>query len=373
MPHDLSQAHTLIAHEWLFGPMGAERTLAEMLRVLPAAEVLVCLKSKAPSEPREVWSRARETAVRLVPGARRHYQWMLPLQAAAFGAADTSRFDLVISSSHAFAKAAHAGAWGIHLCYCHSPPRYLWDLHDTYMAGASPQRKIAMRIGLGLLRSIDRRAARGVTHFLANSQHVAARIHRAYGRVARVVYPPVAPKPLAGIAPRSRDLFLLYLGRLVRYKRVDLMVQAAQRLGIRAVIAGDGPERQGLERMARGSSLVEFRGRVTESEAATLLESCAAFIFCAEEDFGIAPLEANAHGAPVVALGRGAALETLPATAAVLFPEPTVEALEAATRSALSRSWDSTALKANAERFSAAQFRASFRDALESALAGAVW
>jgi len=169
-----------------------------------------------------------------------------------------------------------------------------------------------------------------------------------------------------------RDDFLLYLGRLVPYKRVELLILAGQRLNRRVVIAGDGPDRGRLERFAgRG---VEFLGRVSDAEAARLLDTCAAFVFCAEEDFGIAPLEANAHGAPVVAFRGGGALETMvDGVTAVLFDEPTPEAVALAIGRALTVSWDGDKLLANALRFSPERFRDEFRNVLVAALDGERW
>src|SRR5207249_1541287 len=150
-----------------------------------------------------------------------------------------------------------------------------------------------------------------VDHFLAISQCVADRILRSYGRVAQVIFPPVAAKPQATAPAIAREQFALYVGRLVPYKRVDLAIVAAKELGIRMIVAGDGPERARLEKLA--GPLTDFVGWVSEEEAGRLLSSCTVFLFCGEEDFGIAPLEANAHGAPVVAYGRGGVLETMQA------------------------------------------------------------
>jgi glycosyltransferase involved in cell wall biosynthesis len=194
-------------------------------------------------------------------------------------------------------------------------------------------------------------------------------VRRCYGRESDVVHPPVAAKgacpPPAGAA--RREPFLLHLGRLVPYKRVDLAVLAAERLGVPLVVAGDGPERARLEAMAGPQT--RFVGAVSEAEASRLLSTCAAFVFCAEEDFGITPVEANAHGAPVIGFGRGGLLETMvPGVTAELFPEQTVEALVAAAERALDRAWDGAALAANAARFAPERFREGFAAAVDGAL-----
>lgn len=363
----------LITHDWFVTWAGSERTLEEMLKVLPSADVVVGIRSASAHRYSHVVQQARESWLGSLPGARRHYQWFLPLEALAFLLLDTSSYDLVVSSSHAFAKAVRPGRMGVHVSYCYSPPRYLWDLYDTYSERTTHLRSIALCLGRRPMQMLDRAAARHVTHFVAISDFVARRIERVYGRAARVVYPPVALKSRASQrVVRRRGDFLLYLGRLVPYKRLDLLLEAAKRLDVRTVIAGDGPDRRRLEAMA--GPTVEFVGSVSEEEAADLFENCAAFVFCAVEDFGIAPVEANAHGAPVVAYRGGGVLETMVEGAtAEFFDEPTAESLATALRRALGRSWDGTLLKKNVERFSAQRFRSEFARTVAAVLAGEKW
>lgn len=218
-----------------------------------------------------------------------------------------------------------------------------------------------------MMRWLDRWSATGVHRFICNAQHVADRVRRCYGRSAEVVYPPVAAKAFSE-QNTSRGEFLLSLGRLVPYKRVDLAVKAAERLGVRLVVAGDGPDRARLTAMA--GRHVEFVGAVSEEDGARLLSTCAAFVFCAEEDFGIAPVEANAHGAPVVGFAQGGLLETMqPEITAEFFAAQTVESVSDAIRRSLSRDWDSHALRANAARFSPAAFRAGILRQIQLAIA----
>lgn len=372
-PTLLSGLKVLVAHDWLLTWAGSERVLRHIVQALPGAEVASAVVDRQIAEAHLPRVHVRELWLGKVPGVRHAYQWLLPLEAIAFGAHDTSNYDVVVSSSHALAKMVSPGRLGVHVCYCYSPPRYLWDLHATYMATARWQRRLAMGIGRRTMQAIDRHSASKVTHFLCLSHYVADRIRRVYGRRALVIYPPVAEKGLgAGTASRRRGEFLLCLGRLVPYKRVELVVQAASIHGVRTVIAGDGPERRRLEAMA--GSNVEFLGNVTEEEAGELLDTCAAFLFCAEEDFGIAPLEANAHGAPVVAYRGGAIVETMmEGVTAEFFDTPTAEALTDAVRRALRHSWDSTSLRNNAKRFTGERFRREFALAVERALDGEKW
>lgn len=361
-----STPRVLIVHEWLYTWAGAERVLEQIVALYPDADVLASVVTPAMRETNPIAARATESWLGRIPGARSKHRWFLPLQALAFATADTRRYDLVLSSSHAFAKAVRAAPQAKHLCYCHSPPRYLWDMQSTYMNRMSAVERSALAVMAPVLRAVDRQAARGVDQFIANSQYVARRIARVYGRDARVIHPPVAIKAGAGTAGPRED-FLLSLGRLVPYKRVDLAIRTANQSGMRLVIAGDGPERRSLEALA--GPTCEFVGSVSEAEAARLLSTCSAFVFCAEEDFGIAPLEANAHGAPVVALRRGGVTETIPdGIAGTFYDEETPEAVAAAVRRCLERSWDEKALRANAARFAPERFRQELAAAADELL-----
>lgn len=363
---------TIVAHDWLVTWAGAERCLAEILNVLPSADVVASVVSNDVRQLNELTRRCRETWLGQIPGARQHHRLFLPLELLAFLYLQTKHYDLVISSSHAFAKGIHPGRLGIHISYCYSPPRYVWDLYDTYVSRSSLVGRLALQLARIPLQYADRYTARRVTHFVAISEFVANRIRRCYNRTARVVYPPVTPKSRSPVGARTREQFLLYLGRLVPYKRLDVLLGAADRLGIPLVIAGDGPDRTRLERLAGRTA--QFLGNVDDTTASDLLNRCACFVFAAEEDFGIAPLEANAHGAPVVAFAGGAILETMvPGVTAELFDSPTMESALAAMRRALNRSWDERSLRRNAERFSPERFRSSFIAVLEAAMAGDRW
>lgn len=362
----LEGRRVLLVHDWLINWTGSERCVAELLEVFPNADLVVGVKSRSMAQFNDVGRRARETWLSRLPGARNHHRWFLPLEAAAFATLDTRGYDLIISSSHAFAKMVRPVGDAVHVCYCHSPPRYLWDLKDSYQQAARGLQRIAFSSAAGVLRRVDLASVKRVDHFIANSRYIADRIWRCYGRRSDVVYPPVASKPLPDSCGNRGD-FLLSLSRLVPYKRVDLAIQAAERSGIRLIVAGDGPERPKLEAMA--GSHTEFVGAVSEEKAGQLLSTCAAFMFCAEEDFGIAPVEANAHGAPVVGYGRGGLLETmLPGVTAEFFEEQTVDSVSAAIQRALSHSWDTEALQSNAKRFSSENFRRGIIASIGAAL-----
>lgn len=359
----------LIAHEWLITWGGSERCVEQLLAIFPRADLMVGMLAPEIRDLNDTTRRARETWLGRVPGAREHHRWFIPLQAPAFASVDTSGYDLVISSSHAFSKAVRARPGALHVCYCHSPPRYLWHLSHAYRSGARGWQRLALRVGGPVLRRVDLRSAERVDSFIANSHFIAGHIRATYGRDAVVVYPPVAPKP--GGVSATRGDFLLSLGRLVPYKRVDLTIRAAARLGLPLLVAGDGPERPRLERLAGRNT--EFLGEVSEEEAGRLLATCAAFVFCAEEDFGIAPVEANAHGAPVVGYRAGGLVESMIEGETVeFFDRQTVEDVSAAIERALSRTWDPVALERNASRFSPERFRDRFRAVVFAALNGSV-
>jgi glycosyltransferase involved in cell wall biosynthesis len=363
----------LIAHDWILSWAGSEQAVLQMLSVFQHARVIAAFV-----DPQVVAAHLPQVHVHelwpgRLPGAHRCYQWLLPLEAVAFAGFPTSDYDVVLSSSHAFSKAVRAGKRGIHVCYCHTPPRYLWDEYQTYYDRATLVRQVMLRTARGALKVFDRLTTRSVSHFLTNSHFVARRIRRHYGRTARVIYGPVVPKiALGNHGPRARSNFLLYFGRLVPYKRVDLVVAAANRMQLPTVIAGDGPELRRLQAMA--GPTVQMVGPVTDAEAAELLNTCAALVFCATEDFGLVPLEANAHGAPVIALRAGGVVDTLTdGETAIFFDEPTVDSLCSAIRRGLARSWDDRLLRSNAERFSAARFRERFARAVLDALEGMSW
>lgn len=366
---ELTGLRVLIVHEWLYAWAGAERCLEQMFEVLPQADLLVGVVTPEMRNYNDTSRRARESWVGRLPSARHRHRWFLPFHALAFAMEDTTTYDLVISSSHAFEKFVRARGRARHLCYCYSPPRFLWDMQHVYASRATLAQRAALRIAAAPARALDRASARRVDRFVSISRYIAERVERCYGVVSDVVYPPVAERPSATPQPRRGEPYLLHLGRLVEYKRIDLLVAAAERLRMRLIIAGAGPERERLARLA--GPFTELRGAVSESEAASLLANCSAFAFAGEEDFGIALVEANAHGRPVVCYARGGAVETMvDGETAVMFHRQDVESIAAAVKQCLARSWDPEVLRRNAARFSPKRFRAEFRAAVESVIRG---
>ena len=368
MSHELSGLRTLVVHDWIVPWGGAERVLTAILDVVPHADLVVGVTHPDRLSHSAVARAAHETWLATIPFARTHHRWFVPLYYAAFRGIDTAGYDLVVSSSFGFAKAVRPQPGVPHVCYCHSPPRYVWDMGAAYQSLAGAFRGTLLRLATPMLKALDRRSADGVTRFVSNSHFVSRRIRAAYGRDSTVVYPPVEPKQHQGAAPRApREDFLLVLGRLVAYKRVDLAIQAAERLKRRIVIAGEGPERRRLEQLAGAHTT--FLGAVSEARAAELLEQCSAFVFCAEEDFGIAPVEANAHGTPVIGLGRGGLTESMvEGETAVLFRAQTVDSLAAAIQRADAITWNSDRMRENARRFGVERFRREFATILRETI-----
>jgi glycosyltransferase involved in cell wall biosynthesis len=308
--------------------------------------------------------------VQRLPRAASHYRDYLPLFPAAMRGFDLSAHELVISLSHCVAKAVRRPPGALHLSYCFSPMRYIWDLYDDYFGSrASLPVRALMPPVAAALRAWDRRTG-GVDGFVAISQHIAERIQRVYGRSADVIYPPVET---ARFRPVARpDDFYLVVAALVPYKRIDLAVAAANRLRRRLLVVGSGPEARRLRALA--GPTVEFIGWRPDAEVAELYARCRAVLFPGVEDYGIVPLEAAAAGRPTIALARGGALETMiglgradaPPTA-LFFEEQTVEALTKAIVDfeAAEHRFDPAALRARAAEFDTAVFRRRLREYLD--------
>ena len=278
----------------------------------------------------------------------------------------------MISSSHCVAKGARPPSGVPHLCYCHTPMRYVWDQYQEYFGPgrASPPVRAAVAAIAPWLRRWDVASADRVDRFIANSACVGDRIRRHYGRTATVVYPPVDVERF-GPAPTREDLYLV-LGALVPYKRVDLAVEAFNRLGRRLVIAGEGSELPRLTKVA--GPRISFLGRVTDTDVVDLLSRCRAFLLPGEEDFGITAVEAQAAGAPVIAYGKGGALETVigvdcnGSATGVFFHEPSPEGLMDAIERFESHDFSLDALQASAARFGSQRFKREMRSQVHEVL-----
>jgi len=346
-----------LVHDWLTGMRGGERCLEVACELFPDAPVFTLLHVPGSVSPTIEQHRVVTSFIQRLPAAASRYRHYLPLFPAAVARLDLRGFDLVLSLSHCVAKAAPAPPDALHLTYCFTPMRYVWDLYDDYFGErAGRLARLLMPPVAAALRRWDRRTS-GVHGFVAISRHIADRIRRVYQRPAEVIYPPVDVDRFRPGGP-AEDFYLV-VSALAPYKRVDLAIGAAARLRRRLVIVGTGPEAARLRAQAGPS--VEFLGWRPDREVAALYARCRAVLFPSVEDFGIVPLEAAAAGRPTIALARGGALETVtgpdnaggaPATG-LFFNEPTVEALAGAMeRFERARSrFDPDALRAHARQF----------------------
>jgi len=350
---------TAVVHDWLNGMRGGEKVLEALLPLVPEPTIFTLFHVRGSVSKDIERFPIRVSFLNRLPFSRRGYRNYLPLFARAVDSFDLSGFDLVVSSSHCVAKGAIARTGAPHLCYCHTPVRYAWDQLDVYFPpgglASAVKRHFALR-----LRDWDRATAGRPTRYLANSNAVAERIRRQYGREATVCHPPVDVSFFTP-GPVVRGDFLLAVGALVPYKRFDQAIDAAASLGRRLVVVGRGPEEKRLR--ARAGSSVEILADRMPEDLRDLYRTCAAFVQPGEEDFGIAAVEAQACGAPVVALGRGGVLDSVEdGRTGVLFEEASglARAIERAGR----LDFDSKALRASALRFSPERFRDAFSQAL---------
>jgi glycosyltransferase involved in cell wall biosynthesis len=347
-----------LAHHWLVAHRGGERVFEEIAELFPAADIftLVCDPRKMPDSL--AGRSIRTSALQWLPKAASWYPYYLPLYATAAERMDLTGYDLVISSDAATVKAVRTASHATHICYCHAPMRYVWSGYEAYQRQAGPVSRAALKALRSTLCRWDYEAAQRVTHFVANSRNVQRRIREYYGRESVIVYPPVdtdrffpAPGPRAG--------FFLLVSQLVPYKRVDLVVEAFNRCGRPLLVIGDGPERRKLEPAARPN--IRFAGFQPGAAVLEAMQRCKAFVFGGEEDFGIVLAEAQACGTPVVALGRGGALEIVEAgVSGLLFEEDTAECLLDALERLDRTAFDPARVRARALRFGRRRFLEEF-------------
>ncbi|MEN9936271.1 MAG: hypothetical protein RLZZ387_2850 [Chloroflexota bacterium] len=351
-----------LVHDYLNQYGGAERVLEALHELYPEAPVFTSIYDPGamPAHYR-AWD-IRTSWMQRLPGWRRLFRAYLPLYPATFARLDLRGYDLVLSSSSAFAKGVTPPPGVAHICYCHTPMRFAWRT-DAYLEreGIGALSGLLEPV-LALLRRWDVASSRRVDVFVANSREVAGRISRLYGREAAVVPPPVDLPPFEERPPQE---FYLAGGRLIPYKRLDLAVRAFSALGLPLKVFGDGRDRAALE--AIGGPSVEFLGFVSEERRRELFAACRAFIFPGEEDFGITPLEAMAAGRPVIAYAAGGALDTvLEGETGRFFHEQSAAALAAAVTASLQDSYDPRAIRRHAEGFGREVFLERMRAVVEA-------
>jgi glycosyltransferase involved in cell wall biosynthesis len=365
---------TAILHPWFLAHGGAEETADILASAFPQADIK-CLLFDGRRLPVHLHGRnLHGLGMNWLPGKFHWYRHLLPYWPAAVESLDMRGYDLVITSDSNIMKGVITGQDSVHICYCHTPMRCLWDLHCEYHEMMPLLARPFFTLGTHHVRAWDFQAAQRVDHFVANSHYIARRIRKYYNRESTVIYPPVN----AGngyISKRPGDYYL-WLGRLTATKRIDLLVAACNQLGRRLLVAGAGREGRRLKAMA--GPTVEFLGRVPDSELPELYANCRAFLFAADEDFGIAPVEAQSYGRPVIAFGHGGSLETVRVNDAdgcpdtgVFFPEQTVESVIEAIRrfEEIEEGFDPVEIRKHSLQFDASVFMRKFRAFVDAAMA----
>ena len=363
-----------VIHDWLVANGGAERTLARILECYPQAEVFTLVDFLPEAERGFLGDRPIHTSfLQRLPFARSRYRHYLPLMPLAIESFDLTEFDLVVSSSFCVAKGVLTGPDQVHVSYVHSPMRYAWDLQHQYLREHGQQRglkSLFTRALLHYLRMWDTRTANGVDSFVCNSHFIGQRIWKTYRREARVVYPPVDTEFFRP-AETARAAYYLTASRLVPYKRTRMIIEAFARLPDRQlVVIGDGPEFERLKALAGPN--VTMLGYLPDEQVRARCMWARTFIFAALEDFGIAPVEAQACGTAVIGYGRGGLTESvIDGKTGVLFPEQTVESLLGAIQQFELREsrFSAATVRANALRFSAERFKSQFRACVEEQVA----
>jgi glycosyltransferase involved in cell wall biosynthesis len=348
---------------------GGEKVLLSIARMFPDAPIHTLLHVPGSLHPELEQRDIRTTFVQSLPGVARHYRAYLPLFPAAAATIDVTPYDLVISSSHCVAKGVKRALGALHVCYCHTPMRYVWDRYDDYFGGdrVAPVARPFIGLAARRLREWDVATAPRVDHFAANSEYVAARIRRYYGRSSTVIPPPV-DTDFYTPGPDSAGTYDLVVSALVPYKRIGLVLDAYRGSAVPLRVVGTGPEAARLR--ARAGPEVTFLGRVDDTALRDLYRGCRAMIMPNVEDFGISAVEAMACGRPVVAYGEGGGAETVTdGETGIVFREPTAAALRAAVDSLPGLRFNTAALRARAETFSRRRFETRFRTFLDAARA----
>jgi glycosyltransferase involved in cell wall biosynthesis len=358
-----------IVHDWLTGMRGGEKVLEAICELYPDAPVFTLVRVPGSVSTQLESRRIRTSMLQRFPSAGRAYRQYLPFFPAIVECFDLDGFDLVISSSHCAAKSVIRAGRAVHVCYCHSPMRYAWDQFEAYF-GPEQVGRLRHRILKPVLASLarwDRATADRVDRYVANSRYVAGRIRRYYNRESDVVYPPVDTAFYRPADRREPDPSFLVVSALVPYKKVELAIEACRRVGVPLKVVGRGPEMARLQRLAGPAT--EFLGWQSDEEVRGFYQRAAAVLLPGVEDFGMVPVEAQACGTPVVALGSGGANETvIDGQTGVLAAEATPDAFAAALTRARTIAFDQRFIREHALRFSRERFMSDFRRVVDDAL-----
>ena len=320
---------TAIVHYWLVNMRGGERMLEALLEMFPDADIYTHVYNPKAVSDLIKNRRIFTSRVNRLPFAKKLYQLYMPLMPNALMDFNLQGYDLVISSEAGPAKGVVPNPNAYHLCYCHSPMRYLWDMYHEYFRGTTPLIRFFMKRLIPSLRLWDVTSANLVDRFITNSRYVANRIRRIYNREAEVVYGPAPIEPFLDVERKPADYYL-FLGQITWYKRADVAIEACVKSGRKLVVAGAGAKKKDVRKYGK-TGLVRFTGRVSDAQAAALFSGAKALLYPGIEDLGLVPIEANAAGCPVIAYREGGALETVKeGVTGAFFDEQTPESLIAA-------------------------------------------
>lgn len=346
-----------LIHDHLAQDGGAEQVLRVFARMYPDAPIYTLMYEPGNVEKHFRGRRIETSIIQRLPGGVKHYQWYMPFMPMAVEFFDLGEFDIVLSDASAFAKGVITGTDTLHICYCHTPTRYLWDYTHTYIQELRYNKYLKKVISLMLnyIRLWDRQAAERVDFFIANSKTVRKRIAKYYRRDSTVIYPPVDIDNFR-VADAPGSYFLIG-GRLAPYKRVDIVVEAFKANGLPLKVFGSGVDLERLRKIAAGAVNIEFLGRVDDRKKAELYYGCRAFINPQDEDFGITVVEAMASGRPVIAYRRGGTTETMiEGRTGIFFEEQTAACLNEAVKAFSELTFDAGEIRRRAELFSTARF-----------------
>jgi glycosyltransferase involved in cell wall biosynthesis len=363
---ELSNLRVAIVHYWFVGRAGGEKVVEALAELFPQADLFSLVADKETLAPILRARKLQTSFLQRIPGARKFHRHFLFLQAIALEQFDLSDYDLVISSEAGPAKGVITSPKTCHICYCHSPMRYIWDMYPQYRRNMNPLVSAIFSLTAHYMRIWDFVSARRVDYFVANSKFVASRIRKYYGRESKVIHPPV--ETTAGNTDRVPGDYYLAVGRFVDYKRFDLAVRACTELNRELRVIGGGPQYKALRRMA--GPTVKFLGEVSDLELRENLAGCRALLFPGEEDFGMVPVEAQSFGRPVIAYASGGVLETVRGSlpgktpvdhpTGVFFAEQSVSSLKEAILDFESKRYDfrPETIREHSLQFDSAIFRA---------------
>ena len=343
-----------IVHDWLTGMRGGEKVLMALLELFPRADIFTLVYRPEKVDPAFRERRVTASFLQRLPLGKTKYQYYLPLYWELMRGLDLSKYDLVISSSSACAKWVKVPKTATHVCYCHTPMRYIWDQFDDYFGpSANPLVRLSARMFQPYLQRCDLKSNSGVTNFIANSTEVQERIKRIYGRDSDIFHPPVDVDRFK--VKSGKGEYYLVISALVPYKKVDMAVRVCTKRNLPLVVVGQGPEEARLRQLA--GPTVSFKGWASDAELPAYYEKAKALLFPGKEDFGIVPVESLASGCPVIAFGEGGVLDTVKdGESGVLYRERTDEALSAAIDRFEKMDFDPQALRQKAMSFSRDRF-----------------